>query len=184
MRFRPPASLRRAALLGGLLAPLVLLAGCGPTRDEFAPACPLARPLPQAERLERYRDAAGPAGRDPTDLMLGGQIMAVSGKCKEGKNSHTLDATLTMTMLFHRGPAMPAAGVDVPFFIAVAEGDGILTKQVFSHRIAFPANGDQVQFTTAPVEIDLPVTPQRTGAAYTIWVGFQLSPAELAAQGK
>jgi hypothetical protein len=34
------------------------------------------------------------------------------------------------------------------------------------------------------VEIDLPVTPQRTGAAYTIWVGFQLTPAELAAQGK
>ncbi len=184
MRLPPSASLRRAAMLGALFVPLVALAGCGPTRDEFAPACPLARPLPQAERLERYRDDTGPAGRDPTHLMLGGQIMAVSGKCKEGRNSHTLDATLRMTLLFHRGPAMPAAGVDVPFFIAVAEGDRILTKQVFSHRIAFPANGDQVQFTTAPVGIDLPVTPQHTGAAYTIWVGFQLTPAELAAQGR
>ena len=184
MRLRPPASLRRAALLGGFLAPLVLLAGCGPTRDAFPPACPIARPLPQAERLERYRDDTGPAGRDPTHLMLGGQIMAVAGKCKEGANRHTLAATLTLTMLLHRGPAMPAAGMDVPFFIAVAEGDRILNKQVFSHRIAFPANGNQVQFTTAPVEIDLPVTPQHTGAAYTIWVGFQLTPAELAAQGR
>ena len=184
MRLPPLVPFRRAALLGGLLAPLVLLAGCGPTRDEFAPACPLARPLPQAERLERYRDDAGPAGRDPTHLMLGGQIMAVAGKCKEGRNSHTLDATLTMTMLLRRGPAMPAAGMDVPFFIAVAEGDRILTKQVFSHHIAFPPNNGQLQFTTAPIEIDLPVTPQRTGAAYTIWVGFQLSPAELAAQSR
>ncbi len=155
------------------------LAGCAPGRDEFAPACPQAALLPQAGDVVRYR--ADAAGQDLTDLAFRGRVVSVSGKCEAGPNARTLDATVTMTMQLNRGPALASRNAAVTYFVAVAHGDQILDKHVYTNRVTFPANLDQIWLESDPVFMRLPVTPTMTGAAYTVWVGFQLTPQEMAA---
>lgn len=166
-----------------MLPLLAALAGCGPGRDEFAPACPVARPLAEAEHLRRYHDPNRPGGQDPSELEFSGLVLGVAGKCRAGGNAHTLDATMQVQLQLDRGPAAPAAGIDVPYFVAVAKGRQILSKQVFSTHVAFPANSDRVVMTSAPLTVTLPVSATESGATYTIWVGFQLTRGEFAAEG-
>jgi len=163
-------------LMGGLMGGL---AGCAPADNEFAPACPQAALLPGAGDVVRYRPNA--AGRDLTDLEFRGRVVSVSGKCQPGPNSHTVDATVKVTIQLNRGPALPTRNVAVTYFVAVARGDDILDKHVYTNQVTFPANLDQIWLEGDPVFMRLPVTPTVSGAAYTVWVGFQLTPQEMAA---
>ncbi len=164
-----------------LLVGLASLSGCGPGRDQFAPACPQASLLPQAADLTRYRPGSA---HDLTDLMLQGRVVTVAGKCEPGPNANLLDTTVMVTMELDRGPAAPGRTADVTYFVAVAQGEQILDKRVYANRVAFPPNLDKVWLTGDPVFMRLPVSASRSGAAYTIWVGFQLTPAEMAQSGK
>lgn len=181
MSFRPRLTARRAAACLILLPALVALAGCGAGRDQFAPACPIARPLHAATQVQHYRPGAPGGRRDLTDLEYSGRVLAVAGKCRKGGKKDTLHATLRVQLQLQRGPAAPAAGVVVPYFIAVAKGTHVLARRVFATRVAFRSGSDQVLMTSAPVGIDLPLPPGASGADYTIWVGFQLTRGEYAA---
>jgi len=158
---------------------LAVLAGCAPGKDQFAPACPQASMLPQAGDIARYR--ADSSGRDLTDLALRGRVVRVDGKCEPGPNAHTVDATVKVLMQLNRGPAMAGRIADVSYFVAVARGQEILDKHVYTNRVEFPPNLDQIWLESDPVFMRLPVTPEMSGAAYTVWVGFQLTPQEMAA---
>lgn len=164
----------------GALPVLAGLGGCAVQRDAFAPACPSARLLPQAADITRYRTPGTGSAHDVTDLVLQGRVVNVAGKCEPGPNSHTVDATVTMTMELTRGPAGHGGQPEVSYFIAVSNGTDILDKKVFTDRVKFPPNIDRVWLMSDPVFMRLPVTPTKTGAAYTVWAGFQLSPEEMA----
>jgi hypothetical protein len=165
-----PMSLRLAGA-PALLALALPLAGCfGPERDTFAPACPAVHPLPGAGEMAIYRPGGG---RDLTDVQIEGSILGVQGSCRDGDRKGTVDATLTLRMRFQRGPAAPTRQANIPYFVAVAEGDSILNKQIYVQPVVFPPNVDAANATTPPVEVILPVSPARSAAAYTIWVGFQ-----------
>ena len=184
MRRPRRASLRRALQLGAALPLLAALGGCGgPGRDEFAPACPVARPLPEAEHLLRYHDSGRAGGPGPSDLVVDGMLLGSAGKCRPGDKKGTLAATMQVQMQLDRGPATPPGGIDVPYFVAVARGAHILSKQVFATHVAFPADQSRVVMTSAPIAITLPIASNEAGALYTIWVGFQLTPGEFAAEG-
>ena len=43
-------------------------------------------------------------------------------------------------------------------------------------RSIFPSNVDRVTLTPGEVDLSLPVTADKTGAAYTLLAGFQLTP--------
>lgn len=170
MSFRPPFML--LSLLG-----LVALAGCSrPDANAFAPACPRPEILSDAGNLTRYRD--GP-GRDLTDLMLHGRILGIAGQCKPGATAGELATTMQVTIELTRGPAMAGRDAEVATFIAVSDGDRILDKRLFPVRVAFPPNTDTIRLTTNPVAMVLPITPEKSGAAYVISAGFQLTPQEL-----
>ncbi len=157
-----------------------LLSGCGPSRDQFAPACPTANLVWEAADLTRYRDEANAANEDVRDLVLSAHIIAMPAKCQEGDTSKQLAADVGIIMRLERGPAMQGRQVDVPFFLAVTEGDRILDKKVYQTSIAFPPNVDQVTMSSQMVHMVFPVSPTKTGAAYTVLAGFQLTPDELA----
>lgn len=154
-----------------LLAPALLLAGCfGPERDAFPPECAAIRPLPTAQDMALYRPGGG---HDLTDVQIEGSILSASGSCKDGQSGKTVDTTLTLNMRFQRGPAAPGRQANVRYFVAVAEGDAILNKQVFAAPVVFPPNVDTATVSTQPIQILLPVGANRSAGRYTIWVGFQ-----------
>ncbi len=169
----------RAVPIAVVITMLGGLAGCEPGPNQFAPACPAAALLPQASDLSRYRPSAQGSGHDLTDLILQTRITAIDGQCEPGKDLHTLNATVKVTIEVTRGPAAPNRVADIPYFVAVSDGDRILDKRVFSNRVMFPANVDRIYLTSDPVTMRLPVSPNKSGAAYTVWAGFQLTSAEM-----
>jgi hypothetical protein len=175
-----PSSLPRPATQFLLVTALALLAGCGLGKDEFPPVCPVASPLWQAADLNRYRDESTAANEDARDLILTGQIVGIPAKCAPGDNKNQLAADVSITIQLTRGPAMQGRETDVPLFLAVAEGDRILDKQVFPQHFVFPNGLDQVTWSSNPIHLVFPITASKTGAAYTVLAGFQLTPAELA----
>ncbi len=173
-----PSAVRRSAPV--LL--LSLLAGCGPARNTFAPACPTARLIPTLADMTRYA-GAGPA-HDVTDLILQARVVAVHGSCQAGDDPSMLPAKVTVSISVRRGPAMRGRQADVPVFLAVTKGDTVRDKQVFPVHLTFPPNVERLTLTSPEINLDLPVRPNSSGAAYDIITGFQLSPDELAANRK
>jgi hypothetical protein len=160
--------------------PLLLLPlfGCGPGRNEFAPLCPSVRLIPALADLTRY---AGPGPtHDLTDLILQARVTAVNGQCKAGDDKSVLPTSVVVTISVQRGPAMQGREADVPVFLAVTEGDSIRDKRVFPVHVVFPPNVDRLAMNSGDINLGLPVSPQKSGNAYGIIAGFQLSPDELA----
>jgi hypothetical protein len=176
---RPP-NLRwapRAALFAVLLP---LLADCGPPRNQFAPPCPGQAILGNAADLDVHR-ATGGSGRasDLTDLVLHARIVGMQGSCREGDKKNQLLVTVGVGVELTRGPAMAGRESDVPVFVAVTEGDTILDKRTYFMHVVFPSNVDRITMTPGDLNLLLPVTPTKSGAAYTILTGFQLSSDQM-----
>ncbi|HME25154.1 MAG TPA: hypothetical protein VKI44_28150 [Acetobacteraceae bacterium] len=172
----PPPNLRwaqRAALFAALLP---LLADCGPPRNQFAPPCPGQAILGDAADYDLHR---GGGARDLTDLVLHARIVGMQGSCREGDTKNQLVVTVAVAIELTRGPAMPGRDADVPVFVAVTEGDTILDKRGYLMHVTFPSNVDRVTMTPGDVTLLLPVTPAKSGAAYTIITGFQLTPDQM-----
>lgn len=177
MSRRQTQTLRMLPIGAALLLPL-LLAGCGPTRDQFAPACPTPAFLGVAADVTEFRPHPG-GGHDLTDLILAGRVTGVGGKCAPGETAATVKAEARVRMSFTRGPAMIGNTADVPYFLAVTEGNRILDKVVRTVRVTFPPNVDRITIVGDPIALLLPVTPTKSAAAYSVLVGFQLTQAEL-----
>lgn len=179
MSVRPSAW--RAAPLALLPLLLPLLSGCGPTRDQFPPVCPSVAVVAPTGDLTLYRPGA--KEHDLVDQLLQGRVVGIHGKCRPGDNPSKLEADVTVSFRFTRGPAMQGNKLTVPAFVAVAEGDHVLDKKILGIPVDFAGNVDQAEVTSAPVHMVLPVGPKKSGAAYRILAGFQLTPAQLQAAG-
>ena len=169
---RHPAAKRANAALG-LCLPL-LLAGCGPEINQFAPVCPVPSIPRDFNDLRRYRGT----GRDLVDLVLEGRVIDIQGSCR-ATGEDTVTATIAVGVELARGPAAPDGNADLAYFVAVSEGDRILDKQVYRVSAEFPANTDRLRLVGDSVELRLPVTAQKSAAAYRISVGFELTPAQV-----
>jgi hypothetical protein len=164
-----------------LCVPVLLLPlfGCGPARNEFAPVCPSVRLIPALADMTRYA-GPGPA-HDITDLILQARVVAVNGSCEPGGDRSVLPVKVQVTVSIQRGPAMKGRDADVPVFLAVTEGDNVRDKKVFPVHLAFPPNVDRLTLNSGDIDLALPVSADKSGAAYGIIAGFQLTPDELTA---
>jgi hypothetical protein len=168
--------LKRAVVC--LCLPLLLL-GCGPGRNEFAPPCPAPVLLPTVADLTRYSPTA--TTHDLTQLVVQARIESLNGSCKAGDDASTIDTTVRIGLSIQRGPAMQGRDVDLPVFLAVTLGNDVRTKQIFPVHITFPPNVDHLAITSADIALTIPVSDKVTGASYGLIAGFQLTPDELAA---
>ena len=175
---RLPPRRSAAIMLVGLL---VLLDGCGPKKPDFAPACPRADLLWEAADFSRYRDSSATATQDIRDLVLSGRITGIQAKCQQGDTAAELTADLAVAIRFTRGPAMQGRAADVQYFVAVTEGGQVRDKQIFAVHVVFPENQDQVTWLSDPVHMVFPVSPTKSGAAYTVLASFQFTRDELSA---
>lgn len=157
-----------------------LLAGCAPGRDQFPPVCPSPLLPALTGDVSAYRP--GTTGEHLTDLLYSGRMTGIEGQCKlDSDNRNRLDTTVQFGIQLTRGPALQGRQADVPVYLAVTEGDRILDKRVIVLRGVFPSNVDQIGITTGELEMRLPISATKTGAAYTVLAGFQLTPEQLAA---
>jgi hypothetical protein len=167
-----PPGMAHLPAFAALLVPF-LAVGCAPA-ESFPPQCPALVLLKDGADLKRFN---GP-GRDVTDLAVDGRITKVDASCTRD-SSRAVRATLSVNMELARGPTGPRS-IEVPYFIAVAEGDRILDRQEFSVRGSFPPNVDRTSVQGQEVTLKLPVTDTKNATAYRIFVSFSLTPDELA----
>jgi hypothetical protein len=160
-----------------VLAVVLPLAACGPARNEFAPACPVAALVPALSDLTRFNGT----GRDLTDLVLQARIVQVNGKCGAGSDSNTLAASVSISITIQRGPGMNGREADIPVFVAVALADDVLDKQMLPVHVVFPPNVDRVTLTSQPIDLAFPVDKSVSGPSYRVIAGFQLTPDEVEA---
>ena len=165
----------RLTLLAAPIA-LALLAGCTQP-DKFAPACPQARLLPDAADLTRFNGR----GEDVADMTLNGRLTALRAECSDAGRGLVRARLLGVVMDLTRGPALQGRQVSVPLFVAVVENGQILVEKDYQVGVTFPTNVDRINVTedTDGTEIMLPVSAQKSAAAYTLFVAFRLSAAEL-----
>jgi hypothetical protein len=183
MNVRPPGS--RWVVCAALTATLLpLLADCGPTRNQFPPVCPNQAILGDAANLSVYRPSANQGhARDLIDLVISGRIVSIHGTCQPGENSRQLAVAVAVNVELTRGPAMQGNGVTVPLFVAVTEGDTVLDKHGYLMHATFPSNVDRITLTPGELDLTLPVSSTKSGDAYTLLAGFQLTPEQLRQSG-
>lgn len=159
-----------------LLTACLTLAACGDgtVGERFPPPCPTSGLVRDTADITRYRGA----GRDITDQVLVARLTGLAGSCRRD-GSDTVVTTIRAGIDLTRGPAAPGRTAEIAYFVAVLEGERILDKQVFTLTAEFPSNTDRLRLQGDEVELRLPVTRQKSAAAYRVQVGFQLTAAEL-----
>src|SRR4051794_37821849 len=153
---------RAAGVLPALA--LLALAGCGPGRGQFAPACPVPQLVSTLADITRFNGA----GRDLTDLVVQARVVGVSGACQPGSDDSTLAASVSITIAVHRGPGMAGREVNLPVFVAVSRDAEVLDKQLLPVQVVFPQNVDRLRMTSKPIDLTLPVGAGVNGASYHI----------------
>lgn len=171
-----PRSIRRRLL--PLLA--LLPAACAASGNQFPPACPALSLLRDADRVTHF---AG-SGRDAVDMVLHAKIAAVPAHC-ERDGASRVRATINVEADVTRGPAGLAAARDpaaaqATYTVALLDGERVVQQQDFTLQASFADNADAATATGEAIELVMPVTPEKTAAAYHIYVGFRLTPDELA----
>ena len=165
----------RLAVPAAVLA-AALLSGCGEMTDaKFAPACPQLALLAEGSDLVRFN---GP-GRDVTDRVLEARITGVEAACKPGRNAAVV-ATLKLQADVARGPAARGRAAQVPYFVAVMDGERVLERRAFVLDVAFAPNVDALRVSGGELELRFPGAGDRGAAQYKIVVSLQLTEEELA----
>ena len=163
--------------LAPILSLLLALASCGPGRNQFAPACPVPGLVGPLSEIARYRGAS----HDVRDLVVRGRVVDIVGTCEPGDSDNAVLTRARIIVDATRGPAMAGDAIGLPVFIAVTDGDAIRDKTVFEMPVEFPRGVDTARATSKEVRMEIPVTPVKSGAAYGVIGGFQLTPEEVAA---
>lgn len=168
-----------------MMAALLSLSGCGgAVQTTFPPTCPHTVILSDAADVTRFRrTASGTPGRDLTDMVLDGKIVTISGSCSRGDND-ALKAELTIGIDLTRGPAARGRNDVVPIFVAVTQGQTILDRRVFQIPVGFPPNIDTLRLGSDALTLALPAGAAKQGSSYDVFVGFLLTPMELAENRK
>jgi len=160
-------------------APALLLASlvgaCGPGDNQFPPVCPTLGLLPDAADVTRFNGG----GQDVTDMLVRARITGVPAKCDMAEPG-SLRATLHVDADLFRGPVAAAASPPIGYFVAVMKAGTVLQEQDFAFTPTFAPNVDRSSVHGEDIELLLPVGKSKSAAAYRIYVGFRLTPTELA----
>jgi hypothetical protein len=172
-----PGMLRWAAIA----AVAILAAGCANEAEDDAP-CPAAKVLGESSELTRYRD--GP-GRDPTDVLFEARMMRVVGECSYGLKGGEISVELEVVMEVKRGAGSDDGSADYGYFVAVAEWprDGAAEPVVHSRK-AFHVGtkippGRRGLLYRDLLEINIPRPDDRDVRNFVLYLGFELTKAEL-----
>lgn len=162
------------------VACLLALAACSSDDSEVAP-CPAAKVLAEPSELTRF--AEGP-GRDPVDVAFEARFQSVGGECSYSKGGGDIEVELTVQFDIASGPGGDGAA-SFSYFVAVAErtaaGAGeprILTRQSFPVDTSVPPGRRGMRYTDV-LDVTIPRAKGRPVGDYVMYLGFELTPAEL-----
>jgi hypothetical protein len=159
-----------AALLAGL-------AGCSSDKAVTVLTCPQVYLVQDASHYADY----APGGRDLIDVRFDAKITQVQWTCTFMTDQNRVDMEVRFALRALMGPAATSKQARFPYFVAVADPSGaILAKQVFGIDLAFPGNSIEIGHVESVFQ-KIGYASLSTASKYTVYIGFQLTPEQLAA---
>jgi hypothetical protein len=183
--------LTRAAVAAATLGALLLLAGCGSDNGKTkgnpgffdkmfsgnsgpTVTCPNVAKVADVSRVTRFK----PSGRDLTDVLFEGAVGRLGGSC--GGTDDGISVDMTIEFLASRGPADTARRAPFTYFVAIVDkNDNVLAREQFDSAVEFPGNQTR-SAVVEELEEDIPMKDKLQGNQYRVFVGFVLTPEEIA----
>ncbi len=167
------------------LAAALAVAAAGCTGDDPAsrPRCPEIAILADAAGLVRF---APGGGQDLTDVDHEAEIIDFAYGCRYEGDPDDFDRVLLVGVApvieAVRGPANTDRQASFEYFVTLTDGGRrVVNKQTFGVALTFPGNQTRVTLRDdePPITITIPAGAGTSPFDYRIFVGFQLTPAEL-----
>ncbi len=156
---------------------LTPVAACTPT--SYLPPCPNVFALADARQFDRFRSG----GKGTADIDFAVKLDEWSGSCSYKQNGEVWDVTVDVvpTFIVKRGPANANGGAQYQYFAAIPalfpKPEG---KQTAWATIQFPEGVNTVQVVGDALEVTFPIRSNEVVDAYTVYLGLQMTPEEIA----
>ncbi len=143
-------------------------------------SCPQAALRPDLSRLVEFYDPDKPAASGKISEVT---ITNVSNVCRIENGALVMQIDLAL-----EGKTGPKARVKpndkpsfaYPYFVAVTDPQGnVLSKEIFAASIAYGADQNELKQTESIFQ-NMPFPDKTIGQTYSVVVGFQLTPEQLA----
>ena len=161
--------------LAAIAVSALALAACssGNTSDSHL-TCPAIVPAPGADTIALF----GPGGHAAKDVVVGGKIYGLDDTCVRLKVGIEVNAEIS---LYAQRASMDVKDATFPYFVALVDPDQkVLTEESFQVPVQFlPAEAVR-RVPAEKITIRLPLKNVATSAGYSIVVGFQLTPDQIA----
>jgi hypothetical protein len=152
----------------------VLLAGCN---DAVVVQCPSAAVLSDTSTLTIFR--AG-APHDLSGEAYTAGIGNVRTTCSYPKGAATSTSDLNFTVRATRAPSPDGASYTLPYYLAIIQGERILTKQSLTVQLVFAPGSASASQEVSMSSLEVSLEPGHPPTDYQFLVGFQLSDVERA----
>lgn len=164
-------------VLPALLAAVVLLLGACSSEEKISVlTCPQVYLVQEAAHYIDY----APGGTDLIDVRYDAKMINVEWLCTFITDENRVEMEVRFGMRAMMGPSGENAVARFPYFVVVADPDGkIIAKQVFGIDIGFPGNAIEIGHIESVFQ-KLTYTSLARASEYTVYIGFQLTPEQLA----
>lgn len=153
-----------------------VLAGCGGGESFSGSPCPQTGLLAGADRQVKFRPSGG---QDLTDVVYEGRLYNPGVSCEAGKTS--MRAEVDVELSAELGPAADRYEHDIRYFVAVTRDDSeVVHRRTFAVPVRFKADRREVTVRDTDRTVTFPAPPGGQIGRYSILVGFDLTPEEMA----
>jgi len=162
--FRPALAVLGAAFL---------LAGCNNPRVTLCPGAAIL-----ADTAIRPVLKPGAVAADPSALLYTVEMTGVTQGCRLDTRAGEATSEIRLSFRATRMPTGQPARYVVPYFVAVNQGERIISKRAFNITLDFPAGATVVTFSTEIAGSVLKLENGRLPTDYQYLAGLEVSEAE------
>lgn len=150
-----------------------LLSGCGSSKQADL-SCPKIMGAPGADTIALF----GPGGHAAKDVMVGGKISDLQAKCVPEKVGVAVNAEI---QFYAERASMDIKDATFPYFVALLDPqEHVVLEEAFQFPFPFLPGKSYRRLPAEKITVHVPVKKEGEGGAYTVVVGFQLTPDQLA----
>ena len=165
---------RRAAALA-VAAAAASLTGCssgGSTRAGLT--CPAVIQAPNADTIAFFR----PGGHDAKDVLSAAKFYSISSTCAREKGGVVINASI---QFYAQRVYAETKSVTLPYFVAVVDpAQNVKGENAFQLNLAFTGADYFRESQPEKITIHLPMADDQQASGFTVVVGFQLTPDQMA----
>jgi hypothetical protein len=155
-------------------AAVLALAGCSGKSTKAGLNCPPVQPAPGADAIAFFRSG----GHEAKDVLAGARFYKLEATCAREKVGVAVNATIEF---YAQRETAETKGLTLPYFVALVDpGQHLLTEEAFQTRIPFTGADVYTESKPEKITVHIPVKNDAEATAFTVVVGFQLTPDQLA----